>query len=61
MSEIEAITAAERERTYRFLANLCLNPPSNSLIAMIKDRSILSVFQDDGGSGEAASYPPGLF
>ena len=55
MSEIEAITAAERERTYRFLANLCLNPPSDSLIAMIKDRSILSVFQDDGGSGEAAS------
>jgi TorA maturation chaperone TorD len=60
VSEIEAITAVERERTYRFLANLCLNPPSDSLIAMIKDRSILSVFQDDGGSGEAASYPPGL-
>ena len=62
MSEFEAITAGERERAYRFLAGLCLKPPSDSLIDMIKDGTILSVFQDnEGGSDEVVSYPPGLF
>ena len=42
MSEMESITAGERENTYRFLASLYLKPPSDSVIAMIKDGSILS-------------------
>ncbi|MEW6739680.1 MAG: TorD/DmsD family molecular chaperone [Nitrospirota bacterium] len=62
MSEFEAITAGERERTYRFLSGLCLKPPSDSLIAMIRDGSILSVFQDNYEDGEGIeSYPAGLF
>jgi TorA maturation chaperone TorD len=63
VSELEAITAGERERTYRFLASLCLKPPSDSLISMIKDGSILSIFQAgfQEDSGEAVSYPSGLF
>lgn len=62
MSELEAITAAERERTYRFLAGLCLKPPSDSLVAMIKDGSILSVFHEDDENGDGIeSYPAGLF
>lgn len=35
-----------REMTYRFLSGLCLNPPSDSMIDMLKDRSILSLFKD---------------
>lgn len=42
----ETIVARERERTYKFLSALCLKPPSDSLISMIEDGSILSVFQD---------------
>ncbi|HAK89055.1 MAG: hypothetical protein A2077_03105 [Nitrospirae bacterium GWC2_46_6] len=62
VSELEAITAGERERTYRFLSGLCLKPPSDSLITMIKDGSILSVFQDNYEDGEGIeSYPAGLF
>lgn len=49
MGETEIIAAADRERTYRFIAGLCLQPPSDSLIAMIKDGSILAAFQ--GGNG----------
>ncbi len=62
MSEIEeSIVAGEREKTYMFLSGLCLRSPSDSIIAMIKDGSILSVFQDNGSGSEAVSYPPGLF
>jgi len=61
VSELEAIEAGERERTYSFLASLCLKPPSDSLISMIKDGSILSVFQDnDEGCGKGISSPYGL-
>ena len=49
----EATIVNERESTYRFLAGLCLKPPSDSLIDMVKDRSILSLFQDDA---ECKSY-----
>ncbi|MEW6410052.1 MAG: molecular chaperone TorD family protein [Nitrospirota bacterium] len=44
---VESVIAGERERTYRFLSNLCLKPPSDSLISMIEDGSILSVVQGD--------------
>lgn len=37
----------EREKTYRFLAGICLKPPSDSLIDMIKDKSILLLFHED--------------
>ena len=36
------ITAGERAETYRFFAGLCLKPPSESFVAMIRDRSILT-------------------
>jgi TorA maturation chaperone TorD len=66
VSEIEeTIVAGEREKTYMFLSGLCLRPPSDSIIAMIKDGSILSVFQAEQdnaeGGDEAVSYPSGLF
>lgn len=47
MSEIETLTAEEREKAYRFLAGLCLKPPLDSLIAMIREGSILSVIPED--------------
>ena len=51
MSQFDEVTIAEeREKTYRFLSGLCLNPPSDVLIAMIKNRSIMSLFEDDGES-----------
>jgi TorA maturation chaperone TorD len=55
MDEAAIIAAAERESAYGFFADLCLNPPSDSLVDMVKDGSILSVFQDDdeGGAGLA--------
>ena len=46
MSKIdEHNTAGERERTYKFLSSLCLKPPSDSLISMIEDGSILTGFK----------------
>lgn len=47
MDEAEIISAEERERTYGFFADLCLNPPSDSLVEMVKDGSIVSVFQGE--------------
>jgi TorA maturation chaperone TorD len=53
MDEAAIIAAGERESVYRFFADLCLNPPSDSLVDMVRDGSILSVFQgyDDGAAG----------
>lgn len=43
MSKIEEQkTAGEREKMYKFLSSLCLKPPSDSVISMIEDRSILA-------------------
>lgn len=39
-----------REMTYSFLSGLCLRPPSDSMIDMIKDGSILSLFLNDDES-----------
>lgn len=51
MNELnEAAFAEEREMTYRFLSGLCLNPPTEDLINAVKDRSILSLLEDDGES-----------
>lgn len=61
MSEIETVAAGEREALYRFLSSLYLRPLSDSLIAMIKDKSILSFFQDgDKGREEGGSWFSGL-
>lgn len=43
----ESARTQVREMTYRFLSGLCLKPPSDSMIDMIRDGSILSLFQDD--------------
>ena len=56
MSEIETIAAGERENTYRFLASLYLKPPSESVIAMIKDRSILSAITCEESGAESPFY-----
>ncbi|MBZ0155325.1 MAG: molecular chaperone TorD family protein [Alphaproteobacteria bacterium] len=53
MSGNEKDIAEERERTYTFLAGLCLKAPSDLLVDMIRDGSILSVFQDCSGGGTA--------
>lgn len=48
MYELDEIAmAGEREMLYRFLSGVCLNPPSDSLIEMIKNRSILSLFENE--------------
>ena len=47
MNENRSVTAGERENTYRFLAALCLAPPSDALISMIRDRSVLSAIADE--------------
>lgn len=38
----EQNTSGEREKMYKFLSSLCLKPPSDSVISMIRDRSILA-------------------
>ena len=43
-------SASEREHQYRFLASLYLRPPSESLLGMIRDGSIVPAFA--GGPGE---------
>ncbi len=48
MGESEISAAGDREGTYRFFANLCLKPPSDSLVDMIRDGSILSALQENG-------------
>lgn len=60
MSEMEIITAGERENTYRFLASLYLKPPSDSIIAMIKDGSILSAIATNEESNAVSSFYPEL-
>ncbi len=48
MKEFDNSTITEeREKTYRFLAGICLKSPSDSLIDMIKDKSILLLFPED--------------
>lgn len=56
MSEMETIAAGERENTYRFLASLYLKPPSDSVIAMIKDGSILSVITYEESGADSLFY-----
>lgn len=49
MTELDGLTTAkEREDRYRFFSGLCQKPPSDSLINTVKDRSILSIFEDEG-------------
>jgi len=43
-----AVTAGEREDIYRFLSTLCLRPPSDALISMIREGSVLSSVEDEG-------------
>ncbi|MEW6714429.1 MAG: molecular chaperone TorD family protein [Nitrospirota bacterium] len=53
------ITAGERAETYRFFAGLCLKPPSENLISMIRDRSIiteLKIEKDCRGYDEMLSF-----
>ena len=56
MSEMETIAAGERENTYRFLASLYLKPPSDAVIAMIKDGSILSAITSEEGGADSPFY-----
>ena len=51
MSEKDIIAAGDRERTYGFFAGLCLQPPSDAVIDMIRDGSIVSVFHGGAGAG----------
>ncbi|MDP2276735.1 MAG: molecular chaperone TorD family protein [Nitrospirota bacterium] len=53
---MESITACERENTYRFLASLYLKPPSDSIIAMIKDGSILSAITANEESNAGSPF-----
>jgi len=48
MDKDRAVTAGEREDIYRFLSTLCLRPPSDALISMIREGSILSSLGDEG-------------
>ena len=43
----EQNTAEEREKMYKFLSSLCLKPPSDSVISMIEDGSILTGLEGD--------------
>lgn len=45
--------AADRERTYGFLASLCLEPPAESVLSTIRDGSILLTLRE-AGAGEKA-------
>lgn len=56
MSEIETIAAGERQNTYRFLAGLYLKPPSDVVIAMIKDGSILSAITCEESRADSPFY-----
>jgi len=56
VSEMESITAGERENTYRFLASLYLKPPSDFVIAMIKDGSILSAITCEEKGADSSFY-----
>ncbi|OGT99655.1 MAG: hypothetical protein A2X80_11745 [Geobacteraceae bacterium GWB2_52_12] len=47
MDRNSGFTAGERENIYRFLAALCLAPPSDALISMIMKGSILSAISDE--------------
>jgi len=48
----ETTLAEEREQMYAFFAAICLHPPSEALVEMIKDGRILETFAtDDGGNG----------
>lgn len=48
MEETEELTIAEeREKIYRFLSSLCLKPPSDSILSMIRDGSIYSAVHAD--------------
>jgi len=53
---METIAAGERQNTYRFLASLYLKPPSDSVIAMIKDGGILSVIACEESGADAPFY-----
>lgn len=46
MDKDRAIVAAERENIYRCLAALCLSPPTDALISMIREGSILPPIAD---------------
>jgi TorA maturation chaperone TorD len=56
MDEAEIVSAEERERTYGFFADVCLNPPSDALVDMVKDGSIVSVFQSGQEGGEGLAW-----
>lgn len=48
MSKVNDHTIAEKRRMmYGLIASLCLQPPSDSLVSMIKDGSILQAFDGD--------------
>lgn len=44
------ITAGERAETYRFFAGLCIKPPSEGLVSMIRDKSILTEMKAEKSS-----------
>jgi TorA maturation chaperone TorD len=57
------MAAWDREQQYRFLASLYLRPPSESLVGMIRDGSMLSVFTgvstgEDPGDGAPGEMEP---
>ena len=47
MDKLAAVAAGEREDIYRFLSGLYLRPPSDPLLEMILDGSIITTFRDD--------------
>jgi len=58
MSNGEMMEAERRERSYRFFAGLCLAPPSDSIIDMIRDGGILAAFKggDEAGLAEMSGF-----
>jgi len=57
MNKDKTVQAYERENIYRLLSALCLRPPSDTLIDMIRKGSILSIFScGEEGDSEDTSW-----
>lgn len=56
----ELIVTEDRGKTYGFLSGLCLRPPSEEIIAMLQDKSILDLFPKDENDGSCFSEMAGF-